>query len=102
MKIRTSSARHAGVGSFSLKATQLCTSQPDFLDRPLPVSPLVAQIGREVSKLLDAHNEAENNVQRGETHFLEVNLTACFDLAKSIQAHRKEARRLLAKIKGGR
>ena len=72
----------------------------EFPTRPLPVSSLLTDIGRDVSSLFDAHAEAENNLVRGEEHFLRLNLRACFALAKRIQSRHKAATRLLAKTKG--
>lgn len=105
MKLRDRSARHAGVSGYSLGLSRPCTAHAAFLDRPLPPSPLLAllgKIGRDTSRLLDAQDEARNNAERGEADFLRHNLRACFDLAKRIQGHRKEARRFLAQSKGGR
>jgi hypothetical protein len=90
-----------GVGNWSRRTCNPFSSDA-WLDRPLPeppspFKPLLVAIGRDVSLLLDAKNESENNVERGEMHLLRLNLKGCFDLARRIQRRRKRARRLLRK-----
>ena len=44
VKTHDRSAPHAGVGGVSLRETRPFTPDPFFLDRPLPVAPIVARL----------------------------------------------------------
>ena len=81
-----------GAGNYSRRAANHFTSAA-FLDRPLPASPLLAEIGRDISLLFDASNESQNNAERGETAFLRVNLKSCIALAQRIERRGRPEKR---------
>ncbi len=61
----------------------------------------LVKIGRNVSLLLDAANEAENNAVRGEIEFLQLNLKNCGALAHQIEVLSKRLRQLIATAEKG-
>jgi hypothetical protein len=59
---------------------------------------LLANMGRNVSSLVDCFLEAQNNLERNEVAFLQKNLRGCFSLANRLGRRRKSAARLLGKV----
>lgn len=69
-------------------------------DAKLP--PLVTETGRDVSKLIDAYNAAEDAAKRGNAEAVRDNLRTCFDLAHRIERRRTSARARRLFRKAGR
>ena len=63
------------------------------------VPPLVAETGRDLARLIDAYNAAEDAAKRGKVEAVRDNLRTCFDLAHRIERRRTStrARRLFRK-----
>ena len=61
---------------------------------------VVAAIERDLSRMLDAQDEAKNNLVHGEQPFLLINLRSLFSLACRIHRRRKRASRLMKKQAG--
>ncbi len=54
--------------------------------------PLVADTGRDLARLIDAYNVAEDAAKRGKVAVVQENLRTCFDLARRIERRSKSSR----------